>query len=95
MYFLFYLLIRFIQFISRTLDNNHYATMDYKEYLRSERWYTKREQRKRLDNYTCQRCGSRYNLQVHHRTYKRRGFEAMEDLETLCKQCHRKEHGLS
>lgn len=41
----------------------------------------------------CGRCGSDVGLQVHHKTYARRGYELMADLEVLCTWCHQKEHG--
>lgn len=32
-------------------------------------------------------------LHVHHKTYKRRGYERLSDLIVLCKDCHAKIHG--
>jgi len=64
----------------------------YKDYLKSKKWRELRETILQRDNYTCTRCGSKNNLQVHHLTYKRLKHEKPEDLITLCKQCHYKEH---
>jgi hypothetical protein len=36
----------------------------------------------------CQVCYSGEDLNVHHRTYERRGNEDPEDLTVLCQQCH-------
>jgi len=69
-------------------------SMDYKIYLKTDGW-----QRKRLDAIenargVCEICGSGVDIQVHHKTYERRGEELPEDLIVLCEQCHKKEHGL-
>lgn len=40
------------------------------------------------DQHKCQTCYSESDLEVHHRTYKRFGKEELEDLITLCKDCH-------
>lgn len=39
----------------------------------------------------CERCGSTLNLCVHHRD-RNRFNNVPENLETLCKSCHQKEH---
>lgn len=70
---------------------NH-STGNYKEYLDSEQWQRVRSQRVSMDSCKCVRCGSGKNLQVHHKTYERRGFEHLDDLETLCERCHKEEH---
>lgn len=40
----------------------------------------------------CQTCGSTERLQVHHRTYLRRGREMSRDLMVLCEPCHKLFH---
>lgn len=75
----------------------------YEEYLNSSRWERVRERKLRDAGRKCERCGDRgyrtlkgnpAGLQVHHRTYERvGGDERMEDLEVLCEDCHREEHG--
>lgn len=67
---------------------------EYKEYLQSEDWRLIRVKRLRADNFTCQKCGSKQNLQVHHLTYERVGCECIKDLITLCKDCHSEVHGI-
>ncbi len=67
-------------------------TLKYARYLCSHAW---RELRKKVlirDNYECQHCGSKENLEVHHITYRRVFREWLSDLITLCKSCHMKEH---
>jgi hypothetical protein len=62
---------------------------EYAEYIKSAEWQAKRNERLRIDNYTCQRCGGKRNLQVHHITYANIGHEDVHnDLVTLCKCCH-------
>lgn len=62
----------------------------YKEYLESAEWREKRQKRLLMDGYRCRFCGTRLNLQVHHKTYaKGLGEEDVGlDLITLCKDCH-------
>ena len=53
-----------------------------------------RERVLRRDSWRCQECGSMQNLHVHH--MKRRsqlGGDEMNNLITLCADCHRKCHG--
>jgi 5-methylcytosine-specific restriction endonuclease McrA len=53
-----------------------------------------RERVLRRDSWRCQECGSMENLQVHH--MKRRsqlGGDVMDNLITLCADCHGKCHG--
>jgi hypothetical protein len=40
----------------------------------------------------CQGCGSKQNLEVHHKAYERLGCEADADLEVLCGECHSRTH---
>ena len=45
------------------------------------------------DNWQCQLCGSRKNLQVHHRKFRSRSGDDSEDnLITLCHTCHTQAH---
>ena len=66
----------------------------YSAYLASPHWQAKR--REALEHYgaRCSKCQATDRiLQVHHKTYRRLGAELLEDLEVLCKVCHRKVHG--
>jgi 5-methylcytosine-specific restriction endonuclease McrA len=65
----------------------------YQAYLCSNHWLVVRQARLYVDNYQCRKCGGVHQLQVHHKTYERLGEEDMADLVTLCRYCHRKEHG--
>jgi len=67
-------------------------TMPYEEYLQTPEWRQKREQALVRDNYCCRLCNSDERLHVHHQTYERRGNEDLEDLTTLCEECHERFH---
>jgi len=48
----------------------------------------------RRDSWRCQGCGSMENLQVHHmRRRSQLGGDTMDNLITLCAECHGKYHG--
>ena len=65
----------------------------YLEYMRSEDWKKLKRQRMLMDGDMCQHCGTGKNLQVHHLTYRHLGQpEEIDDLRTLCQECHRKVH---
>lgn len=78
----------------------------YEDYLRSDHWQKTRLRKLLQANINtdwnviqCQRneCGLFVPLgvlDVHHLTYDRLGREPMEDLQVLCKSCHRVAHGL-
>lgn len=69
--------------------------MPYKEYLRTPEWQETRSEALRRSRYKCSVCASGSNLDVHHRTYIRRGNEYASDLTVLCRRCHSTfhEHG--
>ena len=67
----------------------------YDAYLRSSTWQAKRQQVLERDGWQCRGCDAiaegRYlteDLQVHHRHYRHFGDEPLEDLTTLCPECH-------
>lgn len=67
--------------------------MPYREYLRSPEWQETRAARLKAARFSCQVCNtSRARLNVHHRTYERRGHELASDLIVLCEDCHRLFH---
>jgi len=63
---------------------------EYASYLQTARWVELRTMRLNKDCFTCQRCGSRRDLQVHHINYERVGGseDVDRDLITLCRKCH-------
>ena len=67
----------------------------YDKYIDSDQWTMMRWGLFYKRGEKCERCGKTENLQVHHKTYENLFREKFADLEILCKECHRKEHGLS
>jgi len=52
-----------------------------------------RQQVLRRDNWRCQSCGARTNLEVHHTEFRSHsGEDSDENLVTLCAKCHRLLH---
>lgn len=68
------------------------AGIPYVEYLRSEHWRERRKGAMERAGHRCQVCNSSGPLDVHHRTYARRGCELPEDLTVLCRKCHETFH---
>lgn len=64
----------------------------YNEYLCSEHWRKRRNRSLVLANFRCKECGYNRNLQVHHLNYKNLWHEKDEDLEVLCRSCHKHIH---
>ena len=65
--------------------------MIYSDYLKTPEWQAKRNERLKIDNFRCQKCGRPMDLQVHHINYDHVGHENVyTDLITLCKYCHAK-----
>ena len=63
--------------------------MPYQQYLQTPEWFARRTAALRRAGYRCQLCNRTGRLEVHHRTYERRGNESPEDLIVLCDECHR------
>lgn len=60
----------------------------YLAYLNSAEWKSKRNAALRRFGFRCERCNAKRDLQVHHKTYERMGYERDADLEVLCVDCH-------
>ena len=67
-------------------------SMIYAEYLKTDHWQNLKKFMLWKYNGCCQLCNSDKELNVHHRTYERRGEETEEDLILLCRGCHAKFH---
>ena len=61
------------------------------KYLNSNKWKDKRLQALKRDNYTCQSCGS-LATEVHHLHYRFFENEPLNELTSLCRECHQKVH---
>ena len=78
----------------RTESLKELKAMPYKDYLQTQHWKKKRAKKFRSARFRCELCNKKGpGLNVHHRTYKRRGHEASKDLIVLCKKCHKEIHG--
>jgi len=66
----------------------------YKKYLDTRHWHNIRESVLNRDEHRCVKCSIDVNLlaHVHHLTYERIGNEFMDDLITLCPNCHNEIH---
>lgn len=70
-----------------------FSIQEKQVYLHSSKWNSKRKQRLKLDNYTCQVCkASGIPLEVHHLHYRTLYKERLEDLVTVCRTCHQNIH---
>jgi hypothetical protein len=67
----------------------------YLEYLNSPAWAAKRKAVKARCNSICERCHKYLVDEVHHLTYAHLFDELLEDLQGLCKPCHRFLHHAS
>lgn len=70
-------------------------SMPYNEYLQTPEWKRKRDWVQADDGNACRICNQSHDqvtLDVHHRTYERRGREDRLDLITLCRDCHQCHH---
>jgi hypothetical protein len=71
-----------------------FKTMPYPDYLRTEHWQLVRQAALRRARWRCQVCNAPGRLDVHHRTYERRGQEWAADVVALCRGCHARHHGV-
>ena len=62
-----------------------------KVYLLSEHWKALRKAKRKL-NPVCEICGAKRKLDVHHLRYKNIYDVTVEDLQTLCRKCHKRHH---
>lgn len=67
---------------------------NYKEYLLSSEWKSKRLKVLKQANYICEICGMKKAYQVHHKHYKNIYHEKLSDLIATCGVCHQAEHNL-
>jgi Mrr N-terminal domain len=69
------------------------ATMPYRDYLRTPEWRQRRAEALERAGHACMMdAGHTHDLEVHHRSYERRGHELESDLIVLCRDCHRLHH---
>ncbi len=73
---------------SKRLYNQFMSAQDKQAYMRTVNWFVLRTQVFERDEYSCQSCGSKHNLQCHHVDYTYLGSEPLHHLVTLCRTCH-------
>jgi len=72
--------------------------LPYHEFLETLYWEAISEYKRYDTDYKCEKCGTKNKrLDVHHKTYRRHGYEHCEgvyytDLIALCETCHAGEH---
>jgi hypothetical protein len=70
-----------------------YDRNKYLEYINnSAEWKLKKAEVFSFKGKSCERCGSKKRIHVHHGTYERLFNEELTDLFVLCKPCHNKYH---
>jgi 5-methylcytosine-specific restriction endonuclease McrA len=69
--------------------------LPYRDYLKSYHWDLVRSAALKRDGNKCSDCGAdcaERPLEVHHINYARKGNENLDDLMTLCRECHEERH---
>jgi hypothetical protein len=89
---------------SKTLENEYifsiskalkFANTNYAKYLnhlKSPYWKNIRKKALERDNNLCQSCLKTPANEIHHLTYLNLGNEKIEDLISLCSECHKNQH---
>jgi 5-methylcytosine-specific restriction endonuclease McrA len=78
-----------VEVIIITLAMRRKRFRSYEDYLQSPQWKALRNRALERDGHRCRICNRHYTLQVHHRRYAERwGAETVDDLTTLCDDCH-------
>lgn len=87
---------RYVAMILHTVNYKHRTKEAYREFLKSDFWRKLSKQKRELANYTCERCKRKTSkVQAHHKFYRDDWYDTqLQDLECLCKPCHRLAHGL-
>lgn len=75
-----------------------YRKSSYQAYIASDQWRNLRARAINRDEGKCCHCGTSSKLRVHHHTYPgtpkdgQWHLDCLENLTTLCKDCHEQEH---
>jgi 5-methylcytosine-specific restriction endonuclease McrA len=70
-------------------DNRRYYR---EEYLKSDHWKQLRIEKLKQQNYQCEKCGEQRYLDVHHEAYHSLYNVRLDDLQVLCRKCHKEVH---
>lgn len=77
------------QLLKDSMNKEQYAS-----YLQSDHWKKLRRLKLESCGYKCNKCGSKFYLQVHHEQYRNIYNVTLKDLVVLCRYCHEKAHGI-
>jgi 5-methylcytosine-specific restriction endonuclease McrA len=66
--------------------------LPYRAYLKTSHWFRVKTLAFDRAHHQCALCPSTRRLEVHHKSYLHRGFEAPEDVVVLCQACHGRHH---
>lgn len=68
--------------------------INYSNYLKTNQWRKIRKIILKRDKYKCIICANKYNLNIHHNTYKYlfKEYKHLKSLDTLCLKCHNELH---
>ena len=64
----------------------------YHKYLLSKKWKLFRQKALDFYGHCCGRCGNKYNIEIHHKTYRNIFNETLSDVIPLCDKCHNHAH---
>lgn len=64
----------------------------YQKYLKTNHWKVVKAWKLYQQDNTCENCGSKHHLQVHHLSYDNLHNERLTDLKVLCRDCHKHYH---
>ena len=83
--------------IKWNLPKTQIPQIDYTTYIKSTNWSKNTARLVTLinDKHSCRMCGDAYNVEVHHITYKNLGTEKLNQVVTLCKDCHSYTHKIA
>lgn len=78
----------------KPIETSESIPRGYKKFLQTEYWQQVREMVFERDKHCCKQCNTTKRLQVHHLSYKHHRDEMnhIEDLITLCRDCHQEQH---
>jgi hypothetical protein len=76
---------------------DHLASLNYKDFLRTDYWRVFTHNRKYAVWYKCQFCGQKTVLDAHHLNYDFRGQEILfpHTITCICRKCHDLTHNLT
>ena len=74
-------------YINKNFHRDYYRNV----YLKSEHWQILRKEKLEYVS-SCEKCGNKDSLDVHHKNYKQLYDVMLTDLQVLCRNCHNQIH---